>query len=228
MQTYSLKDLTLSNSNFLEDLAISFDTKFTLIQSPNGSGKTSIFNAMRTGSWIYKGQTGQLTLEFYQNSLDPIYKDLIYLDEKSHNLIQEILYKRYFRVDAFLSLLKQNINNVYGRLRKGLNIEEASDFSSILFQFSQMGGGEQIILQLFLIKTLREYIGISGAVILDAWPLSILDIKYRHLVIEILYSISDQVIIFEGNWWCDFPKQFDLTNLNLIHLHGKQPPTSVT
>jgi predicted ATP-binding protein involved in virulence len=83
VQTYILKDLTLSNSNFLEDLVISFDTKFTVIQSPNGSGKTSIFNAMRTGSWIYQGQTGQLKLLFRQNSLDSTYEGLIYLDEKS-------------------------------------------------------------------------------------------------------------------------------------------------
>ena len=68
MQTYILKELTLSNSNFLEDLAIFFDTKFTIIQSPNGGGKSSIFNAMRTGSWIYQGQTGQLKLLFRQNS----------------------------------------------------------------------------------------------------------------------------------------------------------------
>ena len=76
----------------------------------------------------------------------------------------------------------------------------------------------------FLVKQ-REYIGISGAVILDGWPLSVLDIAYRHLVIEILSSMSDQVVIFEGQWWSDFPKQFDLTNLNLIQLHAKRPPT---
>ena len=224
MQTYILKELTLSNSNFLEDLAISFDTKFTVIQSPNGSGKTSIFNAMRTGSWIYQGQTGQLKLLFRQNSLDSIYEGLIYLDEKSENLFQEISYKKYYIADDFLNLFKKTISAVYGHLRKSFNVEEASDFSSILLQFSQMAAGEQIIFQLCLIKTLREYIGISGAVILDGWPLSILDIAYRHLVIEILSSISEQVIIFEGNWWSDFPKQFDLTNLNLIQLHAKRPP----
>jgi ABC-type molybdenum transport system ATPase subunit/photorepair protein PhrA len=224
MQTYILKELTLSNSNFLEDLAISFDTKFTLIQSPNGSGKTSIFNAMRTGSWIYQGQTGHLKLLFRQNSLDSIHEGLIYLDEKSENLFQEIFYKKYYIAANFLNLLRKNISDVYGHLRKSFNVEEASDFSSILLQFSQMAAGEQIILQLCLVKTLREYIGISGAVILDGWPLSILDIGYRHLVIEILSSISEQVIIFEGNWWPDFPKQFDLTNLNLIQLHAKRPP----
>ena len=127
--------------------------------------------------------------------------------------------------DDFLNLFKKTISAVYGHLRKSFNVEEASDFSSILLQFSQMAAGEQIIFQLCLIKTLREYIGISGAVILDGWPLSILDIAYRHLVIEILSSISEQVIIFEGNWWSDFPKQFDLTNLNLIQLHTKRPPS---
>ena len=126
--------------------------------------------------------------------------------------------------DDFLNLLRKNISDVYGHLRTSFNVEKAFDFSSILLQFSQMAAGEQIILQLCLIKTLREYIGISGAVILDGWPLSILDIAYRHLAIEILSSISDQVIIFEGNWWSDFPKQFDLTNLNLIQLHVKRPP----
>jgi len=221
MQTYILKELTLSNSNFLKDLAISFNTKFTVIQSPNGGGKTSIFNAMRTDSWIYKGQSGQLKLLFRQNSLDLIYEGLIYLDEKLENLFQEILYKNYFTANDFLNLLRENISNVYGHLRKPFKVEDTSDFSSILLQFSQMAAGEQIILQLCLIKTLREHIGISGAVVLDAWPLSILDITYRHLAIEILSSISEQVIIFEGNWWSDFPKQFDLTNLNLIQLQGK-------
>jgi len=225
MQTYILKELTLSNSNFLDDLAISFDAKFTLIQSPNGSGKTSIFKAMRTGSWIYQGQTGQLKLLFCQNSLDSTYEGLIYLDEKSENLFQEIIYRKYYIANDFLSLLQKNISDVYGHLRKSFNIEEVSDYSSILLQFSQMAAGEKIILQLCLIKTLREYIGISGAVILDGWPLSVLDIAYRHLVIEILSSMSDQVVIFEGQWWSDFPKQFDLTNLNLIQLHAKRPPT---
>jgi len=225
MQTYILKELTLSDSNFLEDLEISFDTKFTLIQSPNGCGKTSIFNAMRTGLWIYQGQTGQLKLLFRQNSLDSIHENLIYLDEKSENLFQEISYKKYYIADDFLNILRKNISDVYGYLRKSFNAEEASDFSSILLQFSQMATGEQIILQLCLVKTLREYIGISGAVVLDAWPLSILDIAYRHLAIEILSSFSEQVIIFEGPWWSDFPKQFDLTNLNLIKLQGKQHPT---
>jgi len=225
MRTYILKELTLSNSNFLEDLFISFDAKFTVIQSPNGSGKTSIFNAMRTGSWIYQGQTGQLKLLFQQDSLDSMYKDLIYLDEKSKNLFQEKFYKKYYIADDFLNLLKKNISDVHGHLRKSFNVEEACDLSSILLQFSHMAAGEQSILQLCLIKTLREYIGVSGAVILDAWPLSILDIAYRHLAIEILSLMSEQVIIFEGNWWTDFPKQFNLTNLNLIQLHAKRPPT---
>ncbi len=57
-----------------------------------------------------------------------------------------------------------------------------------------------MILQICLIKTFREYIGIFGAVILDNWPLSILDVAYRHLAMEILSSTNDQVIIFEGNW----------------------------
>jgi hypothetical protein len=57
-----------------------------------------------------------------------------------------------------------------------------------------------VILQICLIKTFREYIGIFGAVILDNWPLSILDVAYRHLAMEILSSTNDQVIIFEGNW----------------------------
>ena len=224
MQTYILKELTLSNSNFLEDLVIFFDTKFTIIQSPNGGGKSSIFNAMRTGSWIYQGQTGQLKLLFRQNSLDSIYEDLIYLDEKSENLFQEISYKKYYIVDDFLNLLRKNISDVSGRLRKSFKVDEAFDFSSILLQFPYMAAGEQIILQLCLIKTLREFNGIFGAVILDSWPLSILDISYRHLAIEILSSFSEQIIIFEGNWWSDFPKQFDLTNLNLIHLNAKCSP----
>jgi ABC-type Mn2+/Zn2+ transport system ATPase subunit len=70
MQNYILKSLKLSNSNFLDDLEIEFDCKFTLIQGPNGSGKTSLYMAMRTGEWIYKGQTGQLDLQYHQKSLD--------------------------------------------------------------------------------------------------------------------------------------------------------------
>jgi hypothetical protein len=228
MQTYILKELTLSNSNFLEDLAISFDAKFTVIQSPNGSGKTSIFKAMRTGSWIYQGQTGKLKLLFRQNSLDSIYEDLIYIDELTENLTQHTLYKKHFQDNNFQNLLKKEISIVCGHLnkpfRKLCNTEEASDFPSIFSQFSLMATGEKAIFLLCLIKTLREYIGISGAVILDAWPLSILDIAYRHLVIEILSSMSEQIVIFEGQWWSDFPKQFDLTNLNLIQLHTKRPP----
>ena len=88
MQNYILKSLKLSNSNFLDDLEIEFDCKFTLIRGPNGSGKTSLYMAMRTGEWIYKGQTGQLDLQYRQKSLDAEIHDLIYIGESWRNLDQ--------------------------------------------------------------------------------------------------------------------------------------------
>lgn len=221
MQTYILKELTITNSSFIEDLAVSFDNEFTLIQSPNGGGKTSIFSAMKKVSWNDECQTENFKLLFRQNSLGSIHKDLIYIDEQVENLIQCSLYKKYFAENDFLNLLKKEISTVCGHLRKPFNAKDSSDFSSILSQFSYMAAGEKAIFLLCLIKTLREYIGISGAVILDAWPLSFLDVSYRHLVIEILSSMSEQIVIFEGNWWSDFPTQFDLTNLNLIQLKLK-------
>jgi hypothetical protein len=228
MQAYVLKELT-TNSSFLDDLVISFDTKFTVIQSPNGGGKTSIFNAMKKASWNDEQQAGQFKILLRQNTVDSIYEDLIYIDERAENLTLHPLYKKCLHENDFLNLLKKEISIFCDPLskpfRKPFNTEEAFDFSSILSQFSYMATGEKAIFLLCLIKTLREYIEISGAVILDAWPLSFLDIAYRHLVIEILSSMSEQVVIFEGQWWSDFPKQFDLTNLNLIQLHPKRPPT---
>lgn len=225
MQFYFLKELSITNSKFLDDLVISFDSKFTVIQSPNGGGKTFIFNAMKKVSWNDEQQANHFKLLLRQNTLDPMYKDLIFIDEQAVNLTLHALYKKYFHEMDFLNLLKKEINIVCGPLskpfRRPFNTEEVFDFYSILSQLSYMAAGEKAIFLLCLIKTLREYIGISGAVILDAWPLSILDIAYRHLVIEILSSMSEQIVIFEGQWWSDFPKQFDLNNLNLNQLRRK-------
>jgi len=225
MQAYILKELTITNSNFLDDLVILFDAKFTVIQSPNGGGKTFIFNAMKKLSWNDEKQSEQFKLLLRQNTSDSIYEDLIFIDERAENLIRHSLYKKCFAEDDFLTLLKKEISIVCVHLRrpfrKPFNTYEASDFSSILSEFSYRATGEKTIFLLCLIKALREYIGISGAVILDSWPLSFLDVSYRNLVVEILSSMSDQVVIFEGNWWADFPNQFNLNNVNLIELKRK-------
>ena len=179
---------------------------------------------MKTGAWLWQGQTGQLNLRFLKNSLDPKYEDLIFISDRSENLYQKILYKNYYVLEDFLNHFKINIGSVNNYLHRALNLEKAPSISSILFDPHLSPAGDQFILQLLLIKTLREYIGISGTLILEDGLLSVLDIKYRHLAIEILSSISEQVIIFEGSWWSDFPQQFNLTNLNLIHLQGKSSP----
>ena len=221
MQNYILKSLKLSNSNFLDDLEIEFDCKFTLIQGPNGSGKTSLYMAMRTGEWIYKGQTGQLDLQYRQKSLDAEIHDLIYIGESWRNLDQNHQYQKYFVQEDFINQFLENLNAAKIELSKLSNSSEVLNIASIFSEVRQWGYGSQYIGQLLLLKTLREYIGINGALILQDGVLAILDIPTRQLAIEVLSSISEQIVIFEANWWSEVHKEFSFDNLNIIQLQGK-------
>jgi len=222
MQNYILKSLKLSNSNFLDDLEIEFDCKFTLIQGPNGSGKTSLYMAMRTGEWIYKGQTGQLDLQYHQKSLDAEIHDLIYIGESWRNLDQNHQYQKYFVQEDFINQFLENLNAAKIELSKLSNSSEVLNIASIFSEVRQWGYGSQYIGQLLLLKTLREYIGINGALILQDGVLAILDIPTRQLAIEVMNSMSEQIVIFEGNWWSEVHKEFSFDNLNIIQLQGKR------
>jgi predicted ATPase len=222
MQNYILKSLKLSNSNFLDDLEIEFDCKFTLIQGPNGSGKTSLYMAMRTGEWIYKGQTGQLDLQYHQKSLDAEIHDLIYIGESWRNLDQNHQYQKYFVQEDFINQFLENLNAAKIELSKLSNSSEVLNIASIFSEVRQWGYGSQYIGQLLLLKTLRKYIGINGALILQDGVLAILDIPTRQLAIEVMSSMSEQIVIFEGNWWSEVHKKFSFDNLNIIHLQAKQ------
>ena len=222
MQSYILKSLKLSNSNFLDDLEIEFDCKFTLIQGPNGSGKTSLYMAMRTGEWIYKGQTGQLDLQYRKKSLDAEIHDLIYIGESWRNLDQNHQYQKYFVQEDFINQFLENLNAAKIELSKLSNSSEVLNIASIFSEVRQWGYGSQYIGQLLLLKTLRKYIGINGALILEDGVLAILDIPTRQLAIEVMNSMSEQIVIFEGNWWSEVHKKFSFENLNIIHLQAKQ------
>ena len=222
MQSYILKSLKLSNSNFLDDLEIEFDCKFTLIQGPNGSGKTSLYMAMRTGEWISKGQTGQLDLQYRQKSLDAEIHDLIYIGESWRNLDQNHQYQKYFVQEDFINQFLENLNAAKIELSKLSNSSEVLNIASIFSEVRQWGYGSQYIGQLLLLKTLRKYIGINGALILQDGVLAILDIPTRQLAIEVLSSISEQIVIFEANWWSEVHKEFSFDNLNIIQLQAKQ------
>jgi predicted ATPase len=222
MQSYILKSLKLSNSNFLDDLEIEFDCKFTLIQGPNGSGKTSLYMAMRTGEWIYKGQTGQLDLQYHQKSLDAEIHDLIYIGESWRNLDQNHQYQKYFVQEDFINQFLENLNAAKIELSKLSNSSEVLNIASIFSEVRQWGYGSQYIGQLLLLKTLRKYIGINGALILQDGVLAILDIPTRQLAIEVMSSMSEQILIFEGNWWSEVHKKFSFDNLNIIQLQAKQ------
>ncbi len=222
MQNYILKSLKLSNSNFLDDLEIEFDCKFTLIQGPSGSGKTSLYMAMRTGEWIFKGQTGQLDLQYHQKSLDAEIHDLIYIGESWRNLDQNHQYQKYFVEEVFLHRFLENLNAAKIELSKLSNSSEVLNIASIFSEVRQWGYGSQYIEQLILLKTLRKYIGINGALILQDGVLAILDIPTRKLAIEVMNSMSEQIVIFEGNWWSEVHKEFSFDNLNIIQLQGKR------
>ena len=222
MQNYILKSLKLSNSNFLDDLEIEFDCKFTLIQGPNGSGKTSLYMAMRTGEWIYKGQTGQLDLQYHQKSLYAEIHDLLYLGESWRNLDQNHQYQKYFVQEDFINQFLENLNAAKIELSKLSNSSEVLNIASIFSEVRQWGYGSQYIGQLLLLKTLRKYIGINGALILQDGVLAILDIPTRQLAIEVMSSMSEQILIFEGNWWSEVHKKFSFDNLNIIQLQAKQ------
>ena len=222
MQNYTLKSLKLCNSNFLENLEIDFDTKFTLIQGPNGSGKTSLYMAMKTGDWINPGQTGELHLTFRQNSLNLEKSNLIYISESWRDLDRNSSYEKYFVEEIFLDRFLENLNALKMQLSNLSNSGEVLNIASIFSEVRQLGYGSQFIWQLLLLKTLREYIGISSALIMQDGVLAILDIPIRQLAIEVLSSMSDQIVIFEGNWWSEIHKEFSFDNLNIIQLQGKQ------
>ena len=222
MQNYTLKSLKLCNSNFLENLEIDFDTKFTLIQGPNGSGKTSLYMAMKTGDWINPGQTGELHLTFRQNSLNLEKSNLIYISESWRDLDRNSSYEKYFVEEIFLDRFLENLNALKMQMSNLSNSGEVLNIASIFSEVRQLGYGSQFIWQLLLLKTLREYIGISSALIMQDGVLAILDIPTRQLAIEVLSSMSDQIVIFEGNWWSEIHKEFSFDNLNIIQLQGKQ------
>ena len=222
MQNYTLKSLKLCNSNFLENLEIDFDTKFTLIQGPNGSGKTSLYMAMKTGDWINPGQTGELHLTFRQNSLNLEKSNLIYISESWRDLDRNSTYEKYFVEEIFLDRFLENLNALKMQLSNLSNSGEVLNIASIFSEVRQLGYGSQFIWQLLLLKTLREYIGISSALIMQDGVLAILDIPTRQLAIEVLSSMSDQIVIFEGNWWSEIHKEFSFDNLNIIQLQGKR------
>ncbi len=205
----------------MENLEIDFDTKFTLIQGPSGSGKTSLYTAMKTGDWIYQGQTGQLHLTFGENSLDLENADLIYISDSRKNLDQNSFYEKYFVEEIFLYRFLENLNTAKIQLSKTSNSGEDLNIASIFSDVHQWGYGSQYIGQLLLLKTLREYIGINGALILQDGVLAILDIPTRQLAIEVMNSMSEQIVIFEGNWWSEVHKEFSFDNLNIIQLQGK-------
>ncbi len=222
IQIYTLKSLSVSNSNFLDDLEIEFDCKFTLIQGPNGSGKTSLYTAMKTGKWIYKGQTGQLNLQYQQNSLDTELHELIYIGGNWSDLDQNHQYQKYFVQEDFLNRFLENLNTA-PIAHYELNIaDKATSIRPLFFHVQQLPNGSKFIWQLLLLKTLREYIGIKGALILHDNILGILDIPTRQLAIEIMNSMSEQIVFFEGNWWSEVHKEFSFDNLNIIQLQGKQ------
>ena len=204
------------------NVEIEFECKFTLIQGPNGSGKTSLYTAMRTGKWIYKGQTGQLDLQYHQKSLDAEIHDLIYIGESWRNLDQNHQYQKYFVQEDFINQFLENLNAAKIELSKLSNSSEVLNIASIFSEVRQWGYGSQYIGQLLLLKTLREYIVINGALILQDGVLAILDIPTRQLAIEVMNSMSEQIVIFEGNWWSEVHKEFSFDNLNIIHLQAKQ------
>ena len=222
MQNYILKSLKLSNSNFLDDLEIEFDCKFTLIQGPNGSGKTSLYMAMRTGEWIYKGQTGQLDLQYREKSLDAEIQDLIYIGESWRYLDKNHQYQKYFFQEDFLNQFLENLNAAKIEPYELYIAEKAKGITPLFFHGHQLPNGSQFIWQLLLLKTLREYIGINGALILHDSIWGILDIPTRQLAIEVMHSMSEQIVIFEANWWSEVHKEFSFDNLNIIQLQGKR------
>lgn len=222
MQNYILKSLKLFNSNFLENLEINFDTKFTLIQGPNGSGKTSLYMAMKTGDWIYPGQTGELHLTFRKNSLNPENSNLIYVSDSWRDLDRNSSYEKYFVEEVFLNRFLENLKALKIQLSDSYKFGKVLSIASIFSEVRQLGYGSQFIWQLLLLKTLREYIGITGALVMQDGVLAILDIPTRQLAIEILSSMSDQIVIFEGNWWSEIHKKFSFDNLNIIQLQRKQ------
>ena len=222
MQNYILKSLKLSNSNFLDDLEIEFDCKFTLIQGPNGSGKTSLYMAMRTGEWIYEGQTGQLDLQYRQKSLDAEIHNLIYIGESWRNLDQNHQYQKYFVQEDFLNQFLENLNATKIESYELYIADKAKGIAPLFFHVQQLPNGSQFIWQLLLLKSLREYIGINGALILHDSIWGILDITTRQLAIEVMHSMSEQIVIFEANWWSEVHKEFSFDNLNIIQLQGKR------
>jgi hypothetical protein len=223
VQTYILKFLTLRNFDFLDNLCILFNKKFTLISGPNCSGKTSIFNAMQIGDWTSKDLSGQLNLHFKHNSLERKFLDLIYLGdddllEESKIFKHSEIYEQYITSNQFFSSFTNFLRSVNFHSYLDLNVHPTLRG---LFTDSRLAVGERFVLNLYLIKTLREYIGISGALIMDTSFPSYLSRSQRKLVITVLLSISEQVIIFEGTW-SDLSKDLDSSEFDLIYLKSEK------
>jgi sRNA-binding regulator protein Hfq len=211
---YELESLTLTNSHvFNHDIDIYFDKKITIIQSPNGGYKTTLFNSMRGCNWPYGGE---FKLKLKENSSTPIFLNLIYADEEwlSYRLSAGInhcseLNKSEILKETFL----ENLNKVNDSLCiKRSNIFCLQDKVDPFDAFSlPLATGEKTLLNIAYLGAIREFLGVDGAIILDG-GLAMMDRHLSHIAYKMLTSMTNQLVIFSHPTFFDF--DYKLINLD--------------
>lgn len=225
-QTYTLESLTLTNSDvFNKDVDITFDKKVTIIQSPNAGYKTTLFNAMRTGVWPY---TGEFKFKFSGNLSVYDLLNFTYVDEEwlfykfteQHNSYSEINKSNLFK-EIFL----ENIKKINDSLNfKRYDVYDLQDDADPFQAFSvPLAAGEKGLLLLAYWASIREYLGIDGAIILDG-ALAMMDIYIKHIALKMLTSMANQLVIFSHPAFVDLDDwliNLDQDDIKIIDLDPK-------
>lgn len=197
-QTYQLESLTLTNSDvFNHDIRILFDKKVTIIQSPNGGYKTTLFKAMSGCIWPYGGEF-KLRLREYSSS--PIFLNLIYVDEDllRYRLSEQINpFSELNKSEIFREIFLENLNKVNDSLHvKRYVMYSLRDNADPFHAFSlSLATGEKTLLNIAYWGAIRRFLGVDGAIIIDD-GLNCLDMHLNVIAYKMLTSMTNQLVIF--------------------------------
>jgi hypothetical protein len=225
-QTYTLEILTLTNSDvFNKDIHITFDRKVTIIQSPNGGYKTTLFNAMRTSQWPY---AGKFEFKFVENLFAPKLFNLIYVEEEwlSYGLSEEIhSYAELNKSDSFKEIFLENLNVLNNVLNvKRYDIYSMRNKAEPFHAFSlSLATGEKTLLNIAYWSSIRKFLGIDGAIIIDE-GLNRLDRSLQIVAYKMLTSMTNQLVIFGHPAFMNLEAEsinLDAADIKIINLNPK-------
>jgi hypothetical protein len=225
-QTYTLESLTLTNSDvFNKDIHITFDKKVTIVQSPNGGYKTTLFNAMKSGEWPY---LGEFEFKCAENLSAPELPNLTYVDAEwlYYGLSEKIyLFAELNKSDFLKEIFLENLNALNNALNfKRYDIYNMHIRADPFHAFSiSLATGEKTLLNIVYWSSIRKHLGIDGAIIIDG-GLTFLDRNLQMVAYKMLTSMTNQLVIFGHSALISLEAEninLDAANIKIIDLDPK-------